>query len=232
MNNYRNFLNESIYDINILKELKLGDSLNEEIFMEAKIAPTVTTKNGIKIYLDGVAHKGKATGTPPPALKDIKSLNNADIEVLIKSVIKESKSIGYSGVNITYNKKNYTDYNVLSDEVAKFTTPTGKKSEAKTAISSLHIIIGLNWLYNLKSYKDNPIITPDDKKHIGDIINTFHNKEEQNMIGSYYTLTLTTSEIFDLKHFYINAPHNSITVNDIDKFKTSLKTEIEKTYKI
>ena len=51
MNNYRNFLNESIYDINILKELKLGDSLNEEIFTEARVASTVTTKDGIKIYV-------------------------------------------------------------------------------------------------------------------------------------------------------------------------------------
>ena len=243
MNKYKNFLLESIYDIDVLKNLDLGQKNNKEIFSESRsqkknMPGTVygDTSKGIMFAGKPGSFVGSKGGTPAPAptppkgLIKVKSLTTeTEITKLIDDSVRISIALTESDDNVlkyiygrtTLNRKHDENMKFLSNKI--LCTP----GEASTAIRAISHTFIFNYLSSI-----SPSLAIEIEKIIS---KTKSYKNVFNFIGSYFTLPGLRKDSYDfdlsnLKPVYAGFDKKKITVENIDAFRDKFKAEIEKQY--
>ena len=256
MNKYKNFLLESIYDIDVLKNLDLGQKNNKEIFSESRsmkknmLAGTAygdPSKGGIMFAGKPGSFVGSKGGTPAPAptppkgLIKVKSLDETKTYNFVNDCIgigkKFTKDTVLSGLTYKYNKTslNPFDHKAYDSEMSSLASKIKvNKGEADSAIRTISHILVFNYLITKIPGKvlNGSKNTMED--FIEGIMTSKSFKDVSGFVKSYYVATtIGDKHDFDLTHIKsINPEFNGkkITVENINAFKTNFEKEIEKKY--
>jgi hypothetical protein len=253
MNNYRNFLNESIYDIDILRELKLGDSLNKEIFTESRSMKKIPLPKGTPygdpakgtVVFAGIpgsfeGSKGGPAPAPAPTSKKLDLITETEVSNLLKTLVSETNKPADIIVKIgslPFDKE-FDSKNELKRSLSAISSVAAKEEISSGIILGIKILILVRFLCGTK-LKDNANLGTDETTRESKILDmTFYaitknslslHKKNKNFIRNYYNNADTKIEI--------SAAHSAfsgkkIELIDTKSLSSKLESEIKKTYTI
>ena len=254
MNKYKNFLLESIYDIDVLKNLDLGQKNNKEIFSESrgqkKNMPGAVygdPSKGIMFAGKPGSFVGSKGGTPTPTpakgLIKVTSLNETETYNFVEKCIEISKNFtkdtASSGLTYEYNAISLNPFDSKTyDSGMNFLAGKIKvnKGQADLAIRTISHILVFNYL---KTKIPGKVLNGGKntmKDFIEGIMTTSKSfADVSGFVKSYYTVPIGDKHKFDLSHLKpVHAGFNGkeITVGNINAFKANFEKEIEKQYEL